>query len=248
MLGVTFCLFGLLIADDLGTKPDQLMAKFPRWTEAQKLKGDAAAGKKFFETRTFNNDFTCVSCHSFNAADTLALDGDKLIRSGNPIYGSAHRTNIKNEGSSLAVLGGNICVLHFQRGDEPGMTAQEIADLDAFLKTGGTADHVTAKNLDYPKMKRTVPEKLTGGDAVRGEKIASEQYCITCHTVEAKKYLYFQGSRKLRGGTFAPEEVKDLALRIRNPDFKVNDEMPGHDDSRMPEKDLLDIIAWLRAK
>ncbi len=247
-LGATACFISLLYADEASTKADKLATKFPQWAEAQKLKGDAATGKAFFESHTVNNNFTCISCHSFNPDDTFKLDGDKLIRSGNPIFGAAQRTNIKNEGSSFAALGGNICVLHFMRGKEPGLSAQELANLNAFLKSGGGADHATAKNLDYPKMKRTVPEKLTGGDAERGQKIATEQYCIACHTVEGKKYLHFQGGRKLRGGTVPVSKLKGLALRIRNPDFKENDEMPGHDDLRMPEKDLLDILAWLTEK
>lgn len=225
---------------------DALVKQFPQWKEALKLKGDAAAGKTFYESRTFKTVMTCASCHSFNPADSFTLDGDGEIRSGNPIYGSVHRTNIKNSASSLAVLGGNVCVLHFMKGAEPGMTAQEMADLNAFLQTGGKADHPTSKNLDYKAMKWTVPEKLTGGDPVRGKKLASEQYCISCHTVEKKKYAHVAGSRKLVGGTIAEDKIKDLALRIRNPDFKINDEMPGHDDTRMPEQDLLDIIAWLK--
>lgn len=225
---------------------DALVKQFPQWKEALKLKGDAAAGKTFYESRTFKTVMTCASCHSFNPADSFTLDGEGEIRSGNPIYGAVHRTNIKNSASSLAVLGGNVCVLHFMKGAEPGMTAQEMADLNAFLQTGGKADHPTSKNLDYKAMKRTVPEKLTGGDSVRGKKLASEQYCISCHTVEKKKYAHVAGSRKLAGGTIAEDKIKDLALRIRNPDFKINDEMPGHDDTRMPEQDLLDIIAWLK--
>ena len=238
----------LLAADDTKQpveKPDKLVEKFPRWKEARKLKGDAAAGKVYFETRAYGNKLTCVSCHSFNPDDTYQLDGDKQKRSANPIFASIHRTNIKNEGSSVAALGANICVLHFFREPEPGMTAQELADMDAFLHTGGNANHATAKNLDYANAKRTVPDKLTGGDAVRGKQLAQEQYCITCHTVDGKKYTHVQGSKKLQGGQFSPDKAKDVARRIRNPDFKVNEDMPGHDDLRMPEKDLLDILAWL---
>ncbi len=232
--------------EDFNGDQDALVKQFPQWKDALKLKGDAIAGKTFYETKTFKTVMTCASCHSFNPADTFTLDGDGEIRSGNPIYGAVHRTNIKNSASSLAVLGGNVCVLHFMKGAEPGMTAQEMADLNAFLQTGGKADHSTSKNLDYKAMRRTVPENLRGGDPVRGKRLASEQYCISCHTVEKKKYAHVAGSRKLAGSTIAEDKIKDLALRIRNPDFKINDEMPGHDDTRMPEKDLLDIIAWLK--
>lgn len=117
-------------------KPD-LAAMFPQWKNAQSLKGDSVAGKQFFTSTRVNNSITCVSCHSFSPKDTMEQDGDELIRAGFPVYASIHRTNIKNSGTNLAALGGNVCVLHFMDGKEPGMSAQSIANLDSFLKTGG---------------------------------------------------------------------------------------------------------------
>lgn len=239
---------GVLCAQDTLNKPDPLEQKFPQWAKAAKLKGDVESGKKLFESRKIGNEFTCIACHSFNPSDTLALDGDGLKRSANTVFAAVKRTNIKNTGSRNAALGGNICVIHFMKGKEPGLGEQDLADLSVFLQSGGNLEHATARNLDYPKMTRTVPGKLTGGDPIRGLRLAQDHYCISCHTVEGKKYTHLQGGRKLNGRTIGNDKLKDLALRIRNPDFKINEEMPGHDDLRMPEKDLLDIIAWLAEK
>ena len=133
---------------DVGTKPD-LVAKFPQWKEALQLQGNAERGRKYFESKVLNTSMTCASCHSFDRRDAPSLDADGLRRAGSSVYGAAHRTNIKKSGTNLVALGGNVCVIHFMKGDEPGMNAQELADLDRFLKTGGGADHPSAKNIEY---------------------------------------------------------------------------------------------------
>jgi mono/diheme cytochrome c family protein len=228
-----------------GDKPD-LIAMFPQWKEAQGMQGDASAGRKYFESTTVKNSMTCVTCHSFNEKDTMAADGDGLIRAGFPIFGSSQRTNIKNSGTSLAALGGNVCVIHFMGGESPGMSASDLANLNAFLKTGGGMNHATAHNIDYRKATWTIPKSLSGGNAERGGKLA-RLTCITCHDVGDQQARLVKAGGPLEGGSYKPEDLKELALQIRNPDYKHNAEMPGYTDLRLSNQQLLDLIAWFMA-
>lgn len=229
-----------------GAKPD-LIAMFPQWSEAQKLKGDAAAGRKYFESTKVANEMTCVTCHSFDQRDSMKADGDGLIRAGFPVFASLSRTNIKNSGAGLAALGGNVCVIHFMGGKAPGMTSQELANLNAFLLTGGKKEHATAVNIDYAKATWTIPKDLSGGDAKRGEAFA-EKSCVTCHDVGDVKAKYSDAGGALKPGSYGPDDLKELALQIRNPDYKHNAEMPGYTDLRLNNQQLLDLIAWFSAK
>lgn len=228
------------------TKPN-LIEMFPQWAEAQKLKGDPDSGRKFFESKTVTNEMKCATCHSFDQRDTMAADGDGLIRAGFPIFASQFRTNIKNSGTNLATLGGNVCVIHFMGGKAPGMTAPELANLHAFLLTGGNEDHATAVNIDYTKATWTIPTDLTGGDAKRGEALARKS-CVTCHRVADSKARYSNVGGTLRPGSYRTDDLKELALQIRNPDYKHNAEMPGYTDLRLSSQQLLDLIAWFKAK
>lgn len=225
-------------------KPN-LAAMFPQWAAAKTLRGDPKAGRIYFETKKIGNGMTCASCHSFDPKDSMSQDGDGLIRAGFPLYAAAHRTNIKNSGTNLVALGGNVCVLHFMGGKEPGMSAPELANLDAFLKTGGGKDHATAVNLDYAKATWTIPKNLSGGSATRGGELAMKT-CITCHDVGSEKHRIVRGGLPLRGHSFTEGELKELALRIRNPNYEHNAEMPGYTDHRLNSQQLLDLIAWFR--
>lgn len=229
-----------------GAKPD-LLGMFPQWAEALKLNGDAIAGRKYFESATVENEMKCVTCHSFDQRDSMKLDGDGLIRAGFPIFASHSRSNVKNSGTNLAALGGNMCVIHFMGGKEPGMTALELANLNAFLLSGGKKEHATAINIDYAKATWTIPKVLTGGDAQRGETLARKS-CVTCHDVGAEKARYSNSGGALKPNSYAPDDLKDLALQIRNPDYKHNAEMPGYTDLRLSNQQLLDLIAWFSVK
>jgi mono/diheme cytochrome c family protein len=218
---------------------------FPQWAAAKALRGDPKAGRTYFETKKVGNGMTCASCHSFDPNDSMSQDGDGLIRAGFPLYAAAHRTNIKNSGTDLVTLGGNICVLHFMGGEEPGMSATDLANLDAFLKSGGGKDHATATNIDYAKATWTIPENLSGGSATRGGELAM-MTCITCHDVGSEKHRITRGGLPLRGQSFTEGDLKELALQIRNPDYEHNAEMPGYTDLRLDSQQLLDLIAWFR--
>ncbi|MDB5390779.1 MAG: cytochrome c, class [Planctomycetaceae bacterium] len=227
-------------------KPD-LAARFPQWKNALQLKGNADNGRKYFESKTLNTSLTCASCHSFESRDTMRVDGDGLMRAGFPIYAAAHRTNIKRSGTNLAALGANVCVVHFMKAPEPGMTSQELADMDRFLHSGGDAQHETAQNVDYAHLKWTIPETLTGGDAKKGASLVLRS-CIACHAVGDQPAKLVEAGGVLEEGSHKTSSLKHLALRIRNPEFKINDEMPGYSDLRLSNTELIDILAWLTTK
>jgi mono/diheme cytochrome c family protein len=225
-------------------KPN-LAAMFPQWAVAKSLQGDPKAGRVYFETKKVGNGMTCASCHSFDPKDSMSQDGDGLMRAGFPLYAATHRTNIKNSGTNLVALGGNVCVLHFMGGEEPGMSAPELANLDALLKTGGGKDHATAVNLDYAKATWTIPKDLSGGNPTRGGELAMKT-CITCHDVGKEKHRIVRGGLPLRGQSFTEGDLEELALQIRNPNYEHNAEMPGYTDLRLNSQKLLDLIAWFR--
>jgi mono/diheme cytochrome c family protein len=222
-----------------------LLAMFPQWKDAKKLTGDAKAGEQIYTRIGLDSPFSCQACHSFNKRDTFEVDALGLTRVGHPIYAAAHRTNIKNSGSGYAALGGNICVLHFFHGKPPGMNAQELANLNAFLQTGGDANHPTAQNLPYEKMAHPVPPKvLTGGDAAKGKVIAMTR-CVSCHDVADTEAKYGEVGIGLDAGGSDYLTLEELATRIRNPDGKNNDYMPGFSNITITDAELIDLLAWL---
>jgi hypothetical protein len=52
----------------------------------------------------------------------------------------------------------------------------------------------------------------------------------------------------LAGGTYSQDDLPELALQIRNPDYKHNEEMPGYTDLRLGNQQLLDLLAWFLKK
>ncbi len=223
---------------------ESLEDKFPRWAEASQLQGDPEAGREYFENRMYYAFMTCESCHSFDAGDTMTADADEHTRAGVSVWGAAHRTNIKGAGSDVAALGANACVTTWMGGPEEGMTAQELADMQAFLETGGGANHPTSANLDYQGRSFTIPEILTGGDAERGEGLA-RTYCQTCHDVGDHDALTGDVDADLNPDKVPTKFLGSLAKRIKDhPMMTNNDYMPGFPDQRMSEQDLLDLLAW----
>ncbi len=226
--------------------PD-LVAMFPQWEQAKSLKGDADAGRQFYLTKTYGNDMTCAACHSFHKDDTMTVDHDGIVRAGSPIFGAAHRTNIKKSGSGHAALGANVCVIHFMDGEKPGMETQELANMDAFLRTGGDENHATSQNINYAERGFPIPETLTGGDADRGQKIAATR-CVSCHGVQSTEAKFVETGIDLGRGDYGKDDLADLALRIRNPNDDNNEDMPAIANLRLNDQGLLDVLAWLTAE
>ncbi len=230
------------------SKKLDLVAMFPQWAQAEKLTGDDEAGREIYTRIGLDSPFSCQACHSFDERDTLEVDALGLVRVGHPIYAASHRTNIKNSGTGHAALGGNICVLHFFQGTPPGMDAQELANLDAFLKSGGDASHPTAQNLPYDKMAHPAPPAvLTGGEAAKGKIIAMTR-CVSCHGIDDIEAKYGEVGIDLAAGDSDYLTLEELALRIRNPDGKNNDYMPGFSNVTITDEQLVDLLAWLTVK
>ena len=59
-----------------------------------------------------------------------------------------------------------------------------------------------------------------------------------------------QGEAKphVRAGehSFGDDDLEELALQIRNPNYEHNGDMPGYTDLRLNNQQLLDLIAWFR--
>ncbi|MEE9310887.1 MAG: c-type cytochrome, partial [Planctomycetota bacterium] len=217
------------------------------WEKSQKLTGTAEAGKKYMLENTYDAGMACVACHSIDANDTMTTDADGQVRAGVSIFGAKHRNKVKPMGSSNVALGGNLCVPYWQNGPKHGATPQEIADMAAYIESLPAAkDHATAANVNY-KRKSTIPATLTGGDAVRGAEMAGK-YCQTCHGVDGKDAIYDIGEKKLKPGVVPTQYLIKLAKRIRDTGKKNNDFMPGFVDDRMPEQDLLDLLAFFEKK
>lgn len=223
-----------------------LKDKFPRWAEAKELEGSVERGRDYFNNQMYGSFMTCASCHGMGEGDTLTSDADGQIRAGHSVWGSQHRDNIKMH-DNVAALGGNICVISWMDGPDEAMTAQELADMDAFLKSGGAANHVTSKNLNYEQRSYTIPETLTGGDAERGGDLALK-YCQTCHEIGDKDALTGDIGERLKPGVVPTGYLGKLAARIKDKNKQNNDWIPGFPDERMPQQDLLDLLAYFEKK
>ena len=102
---------------------------------------------------------SCASCHHGESGDTLTVDSDDLNRPGHTVYNAAHRATWKisqdwdeDESTILGAFGGQVCVAaYFPDGSE--MTAQQAADLEAYIKTlrddPADPDDERAQVLDY---------------------------------------------------------------------------------------------------
>lgn len=248
----TFCLaVALGCAAAVKPVPDSLEDAYPQWKEAAGLTASAAAGRGIFFGKEFAGRMVCANCHGFEVGDSLMAEADGLVRAGASLWGASRRTNIKGKGGHVAALGGNHCVEHWQGGPAGGLTAQELADLDAFLKTGGDATHDTANNLDYAAMTFTLPQDLTGGDAARGGLLVVK-FCVVCHDVENKPKKFGSVKPVLKPASRPADRLLRLARRIKDSDYveggRSNRFMPGFSDQRMNEQELKDILAWFEQK
>lgn len=248
----TFCLavaFGCAAAGK--PAPDSLEDAYPQWRQAANLTASADSGRVIFYGKEFAGRMVCANCHGFDAGDSLVVEADGLVRAGASLWGASRRTDIKGKGGHVAVLGGNHCVEHWQGGPAGGLSAQELADLDAYLKTGGDADHATAANLDYAAMTFTVPQNLTGGDAARGGPLVVK-FCAACHDIEDQPRKFGSVKPVLKPSSRPTDRLMRLARRIKDSDYveggRSNRFMPGFSDQRMNEQELKDILAWFEQK
>ena len=212
--------------------------------------GDADVGKKMFHDSGEDLDYpSCAHCHAtVSAAEELAKTGH--IRPAFPVYNTSGRGGWKNKPRSRkgapqsAGDAGNICVRAFQKRKK--LPASDVAHLNAFLATVSPGDATPRKILYGPKL----PKSLDGGNAEAGKKKV-ETYCGGCHG-KSDDHLQFE----LRKGRLKKKKVamkargwiKDKRKKkekgaIR---FKAdNGQMSFFAKDRLPDKDLLDILAYL---
>ncbi|MCC7509218.1 MAG: hypothetical protein IT464_07570 [Planctomycetes bacterium] len=64
--------------------------------------------------------------------------------------------------------------------------------------------------------------------------------------LDDKFAIHDVGAPALKGGVVPGEKLIDLAKRIRNTGGTNNRAMPGFPDDRMPQQDLLDLLAYFK--
>lgn len=205
--------------------------------------GDAARGKKLFEHDAKLEYPSCAHCHAtVSAEEELKKTGH--IRIAFPVFNSANRGAWKNKpaGKDPKSPGwaGNICAKAFQK-IKGGLTAAQVADLDAYIKTVSPGEAKPRKIKYAPK----IPESLDGGDAAEGKKKIAT-YCSTCHgasddhlqfELKAGKYPKLKVAHKVRGWYRIKGKMKFAPYKGSMSFFAKN---------RLSDKDLLDIIAYLK--
>ena len=208
--------------------------------------GDASRGEIIF--RDTGRDLaypSCAQCHAtVPAAQELKKTGH--ILPGHPVYDTAHRGAWKNHkpgtGPRTAADAGNICVVAFQK--RAKLDAAQLRDLNAYLLSISPDRKVKPLVIGY---KPTLPSSLEGGDAKAGKKEVAI-HCSGCHG---------KGDDKI-GIAFRPNKIKRLkvAMKVRGyiRDSKApqgrrfkpeSGQMSFWAKDRLPDKDLLDIIAYL---
>ncbi len=208
--------------------------------------GDAAAGKKIFFDSGEDLDYpSCSLCHAtVPTSQELAKTGH--IRPAFPVYNTSQRGGWKNKppskkGPKSAGDAGNICVRAFQKRKK--LPASDVADLNAFLASVSPGEAKPRKIKYAPKL----PASLDGGNAAAGKKNV-EAYCGGCHG-KSDDHLQFE----LRKGRLKKRKV---AMKVRGwikdakkkggIRFKANNgQMSFFAKDRLPDKDLLDILAYL---
>ncbi len=226
--------------------------------------GDAGSGEAIFYGETWDDGswgFTCSSCHSSDAEDTLLEDADALNRPGHSTWNAPWRASWKGgvawddaDSEVIGAYGGQVCVkAYWPEGAEMG--PQQAADLEAFMRTqmdDDPGDSELAQPLDFgftswDTQDEVVASLLEGEDWLRGEDIgdtadgeaAAIRHCGSCHGDE-------------EGVSFASAEFAStgqLLSRVRKVDLedldRPNERMPRLPEDRLPDEELLDLLAWL---
>jgi cytochrome c553 len=212
---------------------------------------------------------SCNTCHGSRDGDTLLDDSDDWDRPAHTVWNAPWRESWKG-GTSwdvetsnvIGAYGGQICVTaFFPEGSE--MTAEQAAHLEAYMKTlkddSPDADDATAQPLDFgfrdwdteaEFMASLADENgdwLYGedlGDVDQGEAHASRM-CAACHTGSdgtVNPGLPYTSES-------APLDLWVARVRRENLDTvdRPNDRMPGFTFDRVPDEELVDLLAFLTA-
>ena len=215
-------------------------------TAAAQAAGDPARGEKIFRDSGEDLDFpSCAHCHATIAADKEAKETGH-VRPAFPVYDTSHRGAWKNskpgKGPASSGDAGNICVRAFQKRKK--LPADQVADLNAFLQTLSPSKDVAPRRIRYAP---ALPGTFDGGDKARGKQRV-QLHCGGCHgatddhiqlTLKAGKRKKLAVAMKVRGW------IKDKKAESGRR-FKANNGMMSFfAKDRLPDADLLDILAYL---
>jgi len=203
--------------------------------------GSAEAGKKLFYDTGEDFDYpSCAHCHAIvDVKKELASTGH--IRPAFPVFNTSGRGAWKNKpAGKLASAGdaGNICVGAFQK--RKRLPEDKIADLNAFLATVSPGKAEPRKIKYAPKL----PESLEGGDPAAGKKNV-QTYCGGCHG-KSDDHLQSELKAGKRPRIKVAMKVRGWVKKKGKLRFKANNGMMSFfAKDRLPDKDLLDILAYL---
>ena len=205
--------------------------------------GDAARGRKLFVDQGDFDYPSCAHCHA-----TVSVD-QEIKKTGHvsiafPVWNSHYRGAWKNipadKGPKSSAEAGNFCVKAFQKRE--ALPRQDLADLDAYIKTLSPDQNVKPRKIGYaPKL----PENLDAGDPEAGKKKLLV-YCDACHGKSDEHFQFELKPGKYKKLKIAMK-VRGWVTRKGKPVFKPNaGQMSFWARNRLSDKDLLDIIAYLR--
>jgi mono/diheme cytochrome c family protein len=210
--------------------------------------GDAERGRKLFHD---TGDYAYPSCAHCHAAVPAKDEVEKARhrRPGFPIYDSAHRGAWKNKargkGPATAGDAGNTCVVAFQKRKK--LDAARVADLNAYITSLSPNKAAKPRRIGYAP---ALPESLDGGDPEKGKKKVA-LHCGGCHgpgdehlqyPLKAAKHKKRKVAMKVRG--WIEDEKRESGMRFK-PD---TGQMSFFAKDRLPDEDLLDILAYLGKK
>jgi len=210
--------------------------------------GDAAEGKKLFGDTGDYEYPSCAHCHAtVSATDEFKATGH--VRPAFPVFNAAHRGAYKNKpkgkAPATAADAGNICVKVFQK--RKPLPAAQLAHLNAYIASVSPGKDAKPRKILYaPKL----PADLDSGDAAKGkDKVV--MYCGGCHgasddhlqiELKAGKFKKNKVVMKVRG--WIRDKKAKSGMR-----FKPNaGQMSFFATNRLPDEDLLDILAYLGRK
>ncbi|MHC4549030.1 MAG: c-type cytochrome [Planctomycetota bacterium] len=180
---------------------------------------------------------SCAQCHSLLPAKDERKQAAHL-GPGTTLFGAAVREGWRNM-STYADVGeaSQRCAKYWQK-RKGGLKPGQRADLVAFLKTQAPRGPLPRRKVER---RPRLLESLAGGDAKRGARLVA-RYCTGCHNAADEALSFELKPRKKR--------KQLVARKVRGYDAKnkfkpQTGSMSYYTTDRLPDADLLDIIAYI---